>query len=411
MRRRRRPSAWRAIPSVGMQLPNRHPSILRMSSALALANLRYWRTVAPPVNAQLKHWVARAEAIPSQPLQEIALKNLREEAFNAQATATLATLAAPHYRRPAIEAIVGLQVTYDYLDSLIEQPHPDPIANGHRLYRAFVDAIAPEREPSDQYYEQTQNMDDDGYLSELVATVRTALLRLPNQAATKQVAIHAAERCSSAQVRAHATAVTGEEQLRNWASEQGHQSGFEWREFLAGAVSSGLSLHALSVLAAAPLTTEREAQNLDRAYLSLCAITTLLDGLVDYQQDVDAMGHAGYIRYYTSRHDFLAALKGLIRRTADEMADLPNAAHHLVTLSGVIAYYLSAPTVVDGFSQQAANELRRDVGPLLNAPLTIMRAWRFAKRREESVARDEPASTAAHRTVWPKSPGVTNRMG
>lgn len=381
MRRSGRPNAWSATPSVEMQYSTRPLSILRTSSALILANVRYWRTVSPLVNAQLEHWLARAEAIPSQSLQRIALKNLREEGFNAHATATLATLAPPCYRRSAIEAIVGLQVTYDYLDSLVERPHPDPIANGHRLYRAFVDAIAHEREPADHYYERAQNMDDGGYLTELVSTVRMALRQLPGQTATKQVAIHAAERCSEAQVRAHATAVTGEEQLRDWASRQeGRQNGLQWREFLAGAVSSGLSLHALSALAATPLATETQAQRLDRAYLSLCAITTLLDGLVDYEQDVDAMGHAGYIRFYENSHELLLVLKVLIQRAIGEMSELPNAAHHLVTVSGVIAYYLSAPTLTHAASRQAADELRSDLGPSLVAPLTVMRAWRFAKR-------------------------------
>lgn len=379
MRRSGRPNAWSAIPSVGMQHRARRPSTLRMSGALILANLRYWRTVAPLANAQLKHWVARAEAIPSPRLQKIALENLDDEGFNAQATATLATLAPPRHRQPAVEAIVGLQVTYDYLDSLVEQPHPDPIANGRHLYRAFVDAIDPDREPSDRYYE-TQNMDDGGYLAELVATVRTALLRLPNHAATKQVAICAAERCSEAQVRAHATTVNGDEQLHDWASNQGSPLALGWREFLAGAVSSGLSLHALSVFSAVPFTTEEKAERLDRAYLSLCAITTLLDGLVDYQDDLDAMGHAGYIRYYESGEDFRLALKALIRRTADELAGLPDATHHLVTLSGIVAYYLSAPTMAHNAPYQVADELRRELGPSLVVPLAVMRTWRFAKR-------------------------------
>jgi tetraprenyl-beta-curcumene synthase len=356
-----------------MQYRTRPPSILRMSGALMLANLRYWRTVAPLANAQLRYWVARAEAIPSPQLQRIALENLRNEGFNAQATATLATLAPSRHRPPAVEAIVGLQVTYDYLDSLVEQPHPDPIANGRHLY-----------------YED-QNMDDGGYLDELVATVRTALLRLPNHAATKQVAICAAERCSEAQVRAHATAVNGEEQLHDWASNQRSPLALGWREFLAGAVSSGLSLHALSAFSAAPLTTEEKAEKLDRAYLSLCAITTLLDGLVDYQEDLDAMGHAGYIRYYESGHDFRLALKVLIQRTADELAGLPDATHHLVTLSGIVAYYLSAPTMVHHAPYQVADELRRDLGPLLIVPLAVMRTWRFAKRRRTSTGREDAA--------------------
>jgi tetraprenyl-beta-curcumene synthase len=357
----------------------RHPSITRMSGALILANLRYWRNVAPLVGVQLDHWTTRAAAIPNPLLRKIALENLREEGFNAQASATLATLASPRYRRSAVESIVGLQVIYDYLDSLVEQPHPDPITSGRRLYRAFVDAIAPGQEPDGHYYDQERNSNDGGYLTELVSSVRAALTQLPSRAATSHIAVLAAKRCANAQVRAHATAVAGEEQLQSWASRGAHQAGFQWREFLAGAVSSGLALHALAALAATPLCTEEHAEKLDSAYLLLCAVTTLLDGLVDYEQDISAMGHAGYVRYYENDHELLKALENLIHRATEEIADLPHASHHLMTLLGVIAYYISAPTAFDGFSRPVVQELNQTLKPLITPPLALMRAWRLAK--------------------------------
>jgi hypothetical protein len=108
-----------------------------------LANARYWSTVAPIAHKELDHWTLRAANIPNRNLREVALANLREEGFNAQATATLATLAPREYRRPVVEAVVGLQVLYDYLDSLVEQPLAEPLGDGRRLYKAFVDAIVP----------------------------------------------------------------------------------------------------------------------------------------------------------------------------------------------------------------------------------------------------------------------------
>ncbi len=125
------------------------PLLLRMSKALVLVNIRYWIAVAPLVGAQLEHWTRRAEDIPDPALRRLALLNLREEGFNAQATATLATLAPRRYREPVTEAIVALQVLYDYLDSLVERPLASPISDGRHLYRAFLDAVSPEREPTD----------------------------------------------------------------------------------------------------------------------------------------------------------------------------------------------------------------------------------------------------------------------
>lgn len=95
------------------------------------------------------------------------------------------------------------------------------------------------------YYPPAHESDDDDYLEGLVAVVRGALMRLPSQAAISRVSAHAAKRCAEAQVHAHATAVLGDAQLEGWAITNAIGTGLQWREFLAGAVSSALALHAL----------------------------------------------------------------------------------------------------------------------------------------------------------------------
>src|ERR1700735_2193260 len=151
-----------ALPSFGDT-----PPLGRMSKALVLANIRYWITVAPIVRARLHHWRRLANGIPEPALRHVALVNLREEGFNAQATATLATLAPRPYRRPVTEAIVGLQIIYDYLDSLVERPLANPVEDSRHLYQAFLDAIAPDRKPQGDYYPPTHECSDGGYLQEL----------------------------------------------------------------------------------------------------------------------------------------------------------------------------------------------------------------------------------------------------
>ncbi len=364
-----------------------HPLIVRVSVALVLANVRYWSTVAPLVHTQLDHWTQRAEDIPDPALQEVALANLREEGFNAQATATLATLAPREYRKSVVEAIVGLQILYDYLDSLIERPLADPLGDGRQLYKAFVDAILLDSEPRRDYYPPTHESDDGGYLKELVGVVRGALARLPAQAAIAGVSAHAAERCAEAQVHAHATAVLGDAQLKQWATSNALDTGLQWREFLAGAVSSGLSLHALIAAAGDPHTSQEQALAVDEVYLSVCAVTTLLDGLVDYEQDMCNMGHPGYVRYYED-HDALAqGLRSVIDRAASIGRDIPNGAYHLMTLVGVVAYYLSAPTASSEYARDVTERIRRELKPLITPPLAVMRAWRIAKRARAWTAR------------------------
>ncbi|MGH2911351.1 MAG: DUF2600 family protein, partial [Solirubrobacteraceae bacterium] len=235
------------------------PLTVRVSVALVLANVRYWSTIAPLVRTQLGYWTQRAENIPDKALKEVALTNLRDEGFNAQATATLATLATREHRTPVVQAIVGLQVLYDYLDSLIERPLADPLGEGRQLYKAFVDAIVLDSEPRGNYYPPTHESDDGGYLEELVGAVQRALKSLPSQASIAEIAVHAAKRCADAQIHAHATAVLGDAQLQLWATGNAADAGFEWREFLAGAVSSGLALHALTVSAAEPHTSREQA--------------------------------------------------------------------------------------------------------------------------------------------------------
>jgi tetraprenyl-beta-curcumene synthase len=363
-----------------------HPPTLRVGMALAIANARYWATVAPLVHKQLDHWTRRAEDIPNPPLREVALANLRDEGFNAQATATLATLTPRQYRAPVVEAIVGLQILYDYLDSLVERPLANPLADGRQLYKAFIDAIVVDRKARGDYYPPTHESNDGGYLRELVGVVRGALTRLPSQTAIAGVCARAAERCAEAQVHAHATTVLGDAQLQQWAMTGALDTGLRWREFLAGAVSSGLSLHALIAVAGDPHTTPEQAIAVDDVYLSVCAATTLLDGLVDYEEDMNSMGRPGYIRYYEDSTALAQSLRSVIRHAAHKGRELDNSPYHLMTLTGVVAYYLSAPTASSEYAREVTEEIRRELEPPIAPTLTIMRAWRLAKRTRAAIA-------------------------
>ncbi len=359
-----------------------HRLLARMSKALALANIRYWTAVAPLVGDRLGHWRRRAEGIPDPRLRLLALANLREEGFNAQATATLATLAPRRYRAPVAEAIVALQVLYDYLDSLVECPLDDPLGDGRRLYRAFLDAIALRREPAGRYYPPKEFAADGGYLEELVHAVRHSLKRLPSWGEIEPVCAATAERCAEAQVRAHAADM----ELERWSRERAAETDLGWREFLAGAVSSGLALHALISLAANPRASREQALALDALYLSLCSVTTLLDGLVDHRQDLLSTGQPGYLRYYPDRETLTRALVGAIDLAANQARESPDAPHHLVTLVGIVAYYASAPTARDEFARPAIGQATRKLAPAIVPGLAIMRTWRAAKRLSHSIA-------------------------
>lgn len=353
--------------------------------ALALANARFWPTVAPLASGQLKRWERCARLIEDPVLQSLALEKLREERFNAEVAATLATLTPKKHRQAVVEAIVAYEVMYDYLDGLTEQPTADPLHDGHELYRAFTEAITPSSKTNDDYY-ASRPVHDGGYLKELVDVVQGVLVRLPSTAVIAPAARRAAARCAEAQIRAHAAPTLGTLQLEQWAASEAVGTPLGWEEFLAGAASSVLAVHALIAAAADESTTPEDAAEIDTTYLSICALSTMLDSLVDYQRDMRA-GQAGYIRYYKD-HDHLSRdLTGAVHRAVEHAAPLRNGPHHVMTLVGVAAYYISAPTAGSDFARPVTRQVRRELKPLITPTLAVMRAWRAAKRAREAIPR------------------------
>jgi len=345
--------------------------------ALLTANVRFWSTVLPEVRRELRAWERRARAIPDSVLREQALEKLREERFNTEVAATLATLVPAVRRRQAIKAIVALQIAYDYLDGLTEQPVPRPLAAGHQLYRAFADALTPLGPAVDHYRHHPR--EDGGYLQALVAACRSAFWSLPAAPAVAPVARAVAARCGEAQTRTHAIPLLGNGQLRAWAQAQPEAEWMRWWEIASGAAASVLALHALVALAADPATVPADAARLAAAYVPTCALTTLLDSLVDGEEDARRGGHA-YLAYYRDEPEASERLEALAHEAVVAVADLPRAAHHLVTVTGAVAFYLSAPGAAGARARRLTAPMAAELRPLLAPALAIFGAWRRGKR-------------------------------
>lgn len=145
-----------------------------------------------------------------------------------------------------------------------------------------------------------------------------------------------------------------------------------------------LSVHALIAAAADERTTALEAREIDAVYLSICSLSTMLDSLIDYERDHQA-GQPGYLRYYTD-HSLLAEdLTDSAHRAVAHTAPLRNKAHHTMTLVGVAAYYLSAPTATTDFAKPVADRIRRELQPLMTPTLAVMRLWRAAKHARAKI--------------------------
>src|SRR5215217_1886411 len=144
-----------------------HGARARELTALAFVMARFWLVVFPLARMQLRGWQRLAAAIPDPVLRAHALATLDSERLSA-AGAALFAATAPRRRDPElVRALVAYQVICDYLDTLAEQPNPDPIRNGVRLHRALADAVADG--PLADHYRDHAVRDDGDYLVALVA--------------------------------------------------------------------------------------------------------------------------------------------------------------------------------------------------------------------------------------------------
>jgi hypothetical protein len=334
--------------------------VARAGFALVLANTRYWPSVAPLVSSQLRRWGERASAIPDPALRTLALDKLREEHFNAQVAATLATIAPRQHRARVVEAIVALEVIYDYLDGLTERTAAEPLRSGERLYGALTDALA-SQSASPDYYEYLPHCDDGGYLYALSSSVRAALALLPGTAASAEVGMRSAMRCAQAQVRVHAAPQVGVTQLDDWSRREASGSALGWREYLAGAVASVLGVHALIAAGAHRDLTEDQAAATDAAYLSISALSTMLDSVIDYERDLTE-GEPWYLSRYEDRSELADRLAEVAELAVGQVRALPHGAHHLMTLVGVVAYYTSAPEARGPSVRPLLARVHRDAG-------------------------------------------------
>ncbi len=347
--------------------------------ALLVANARYWSTVAPLVRRQLHRWRRRARAIEDPVLGALARQKLSEEGFNAEVAATLATLAPRSHRRGVVEAIVALEILFDYLDGLTESPTGASPDDGYRLFKAFTDAVTPAAQPVGDYFRHHCDPDDGGYLDELVAAVRHALAGLPTTVKLTDIMRRGAERTAEAQLHIHAACIAETGQLERWGRRCATDTHMDWREYVAGAASSVLAVHALIAAAADHRTTHAQGLELDRIYLPIAALPTILDSLIDYERDSIA-GQPGYVRYYDGSGVLARQLAEVIQDGLARARHVPNGAHHVMTLVGVVAYYASAPSAQSEFARPVTEHIREHLRPIIGPTLAVMVLWRAAKR-------------------------------
>jgi tetraprenyl-beta-curcumene synthase len=343
----------------------------------------YWLAVYPQVGCELTEWRSHAQAIPDPVLRAQALHKLSAERLNPEAAAFFAVLAPRKERRLVVRLIVAYQLLYDYLDAVNELPGCTDLRNGLQLHEALVDAVSPDRSLSD-YYLHNPNRRDGDYVVALTTVCRRIVRSLPSMVRLAPVLERAARRCGEAQSRNHAITTEGEHGLIAWSLEQspGGNGKYLWWELAAGGISC-LAIHALFALAAQPQGTSQDAALVDEAYFPpICAISALLDSLADHHSDAGTTNHSFIVRYRDSLHA-AERFASIAEDAAVRIGRLGHRRRHLAILRGVVAFYLSSPSVREEFPAPVAENLMLSGGPLTHTMRAVMRLRRHAHGRSE----------------------------
>jgi tetraprenyl-beta-curcumene synthase len=353
-------------------------SQLALTSAFASASLRYWLGVFPLVGRELRHWRERARQIPDPALRRLALITQTSERGNLEGAAAFAVLAPRMHRARVVRAVVAFQTTYDYIDTLSEQPSADPIANGRQLHLALLSALDPDCEHPD-YYEHNRANRDNGYMRELVNACRFACGALPSYASVAEPAVRSAKRMVAYQSLNHSPGDT-RGALARWASGlTPSDSGLRWWETAAGAASS-LSVFALIAAAAQPALAASEAAAVAHAYFPwIGALHVLLDSLIDRHEDI-ASGQHSLIDHYASAEDAAARLGAIAARATRATETLPNSLQHATILAAMTSFYLSAPSTSAPGAILSAQRVLETMGTVATPPMAVHRARRAAAR-------------------------------
>jgi tetraprenyl-beta-curcumene synthase len=335
--------------------------------------MRFRFRVLPLARAELREWERVAAATPDAGLRAHALETLRSESFSALGAALVATT-IDHHDPALVRLLMAIQIAWDYIDTLAEQPAADPVANGVQLHRALLDALsgAP---PRDDYFRRSEGPDDGGYLAALVRECRAATTQLPAFATVRAAAIAELETAEVQYVN-HAPAGQREATLRHWATGRTAGAEASWSE-LAAAASSSLGVLALLAAAADPATTPDTVARIRAAYVPwVDALTALLDSLVDRRDDATT-GLMSWIAQYPSDAAATARLRDITARAVEAARELPRGERHVVIVIGMIAMHLSQPSAWLPEAAPATRAVLRATGSLVTPLLlALLRTWR-----------------------------------
>lgn len=348
-----------------------------LATAFVSAARCYWLSVFPRVRRELHYWRRRAGEIPDPELRRLALETHRDKWCNVEGAAAFAIFTPARYRGAAIKALVTFQGAYDYADTLAEQSQDDPVANGRLVHQPLLVALGQSARHPD-YYAHSQARDDGGYLMALTDTCREAFDDLPSNALVRGGATRAAERIVTYQSLNHSGHKT-HPLLAHWAeSMTPGEADLRWWETSAACASSLTALVLLSA-AADPTLTVSDVEELERAYHPwVGALHTLLDSLVDWNED-ELASQPSLLDHYNSSLELSDRLQMLATRSRDALAVLPHARRHAVVLAGMAGLYLATPEAHTSQTQFVADGVLQALQDLMRPTLIVMQLRRTSR--------------------------------
>ncbi len=317
---------------------------VRSSVALAGAAVRYWLAVFPRVCIELRRSRRLAQRIADPLVREAALAAL-DKRSNMEGAAAFAAIGPRRHRTSVVRALVAFQTLYNHADTIAERFAGESVEralDAHAPLLAVFDPAGAQHAGAARPVDGALGVDraaaaDAEYVAALLDTCRTTLSRLPSNSAIAMPARRAAERIVAFQ----SLSVGAHGELERWAGEATPvRSTLRWWE-LAASAGSSLGVHALIAAAASPSLDEQAIAAIDDAYFpAIGALHSLLDSLVDVDEDAET-GQLRLIDCYDSPSDAAAALADLTRAALAAARGLPRARSTELLVAAMVCSYLA----------------------------------------------------------------------
>jgi tetraprenyl-beta-curcumene synthase len=345
-------------------------AMLRTVKTLA----QYELSIVPQARAEIRRWATAAAMVPDPILRRHAITAITVDAGNAEAVAAFAALATRRHQRTTVELLIAHQILVDYVDALGEQVCAGRLTEGLRIGRALAASV------SDSPPDAVDPLGDDGgYLAALIAACQERLWQLPAATAVQPTAEAAAISWAQGLAHSHTAARSGEpSNLKRWTAEQPGSEGYDWWEIAAGS-NSNIAIAALLGAAADPGTTTSDATRIAGAYWPhLCAMSTLLDSLIDYERDAQS-GDVSFVSHYPDRDATRRGLVRAARRCLAATRTLPRSHTHMMIVCGVAAYY-AANTERDSLAAEIVPHVLDALRPNATPIIAALRVQQRLKR-------------------------------